>query len=63
MRELFVTAFLLGLIFNITPGAILVESLRRGIKGGFMPALAIQIGSLVGDALWLLLGLLAPRLF
>ena len=53
---LFVYAFLLGLLFNAMPGAILIESLRRGLKGGFIPAFAVQIGSLVGDALWVVLG-------
>ena len=57
MFHLFFTAFLLGVVFNAAPGAILAESIRRGLKGGFAPALAIQIGSLVGDALWVVLGL------
>ena len=57
MLELFVSAFLLGMIFNAAPGAILIESMRHGFKGGFIPALAVQIGSLVGDALWVILGL------
>ena len=54
--ELFSYAFLLGLLFNAMPGAILIESLRRGLKGGFRPALAVQIGSLAGDGLWVVLG-------
>ncbi len=58
MIELFSYAFILGLLFNAAPGAILAESLRQGLKGGFAPALAVQIGSLVGDALWVILGLL-----
>jgi threonine/homoserine/homoserine lactone efflux protein len=58
MTELFFYAFFLGALFNAAPGAILTESLRQGIKGGFMPALAVQIGSLVGDGLWVVLGLL-----
>ena len=57
MIDLFVSAFFLGLIFNAAPGAILVESLRRGLRGGFFPAFAVQIGSLVGDFLWVILGL------
>ncbi len=64
MLELFLYAFFLGLLFNAAPGAILAESLRQGIKGGFIPALAVQIGSLVGDGLWVVLGLLgAAALF
>jgi threonine/homoserine/homoserine lactone efflux protein len=58
MSELFFYAFFLGALFNVAPGAVLAESLRQGIKGGFMPAMAVQIGSLVGDGLWVVLGLL-----
>lgn len=64
MTELFASAFLLGLLFNATPGAILAESLRRGLRGGFRPALEVQIGSLAGDFVWAVLGLLgAAALF
>ena len=50
-------AFLLGLVFNATPGAIFAESLRRGLRGGYAPALSVQLGSLVGDVTWAVLGL------
>lgn len=64
MTELFASAFLLGLLFNAMPGAIFAESLRRGMRGGFRPALAVQIGSLAGDFIWAVLGLLgAAALF
>jgi chemosensory pili system protein ChpE/L-lysine exporter family protein LysE/ArgO len=55
-------AFLLGLVFNAAPGAIFAETVRRGATGGFRPALAVQIGSLVGDATWAILGLLGVGL-
>lgn len=58
MFELFLSAFLLGLLFNAMPGAILAESLRRGLRGGFPAAFAVQIGSLAGDFTWAILGLL-----
>ena len=58
MTELFVHAFILGFLFNTMPGAILTESLRRGIRGGFRPALEVQMGSLAGDFIWAVLGLL-----
>lgn len=58
MLTLFVAAFGLGLLFNVAPGAVFAETLRHGVQGGFRPALAVQIGSLVGDALWAVLGLL-----
>ncbi|WP_431096562.1 LysE family translocator [Polaromonas aquatica] len=57
MTTLFVSAFLLGLLFNAAPGAVFAETVRQGVRGGFRPALAVQIGSLAGDALWALLGL------
>jgi chemosensory pili system protein ChpE len=58
MTELFTSAFVLGLLFNATPGAIFAESLRQGLRGGFHPALAVQIGSLAGDFVWAGLGLI-----
>lgn len=58
MTELFMCAFALGFLFNAMPGAIFAESLRRGMRGGFRPALDVQIGSLAGDLIWAVLGLL-----
>ena len=57
MISLFFAAFVFGLIFNAAPGAVFAETVRRGIRGGFRPALAVQLGSLAGDTLWALLGL------
>ena len=57
MLSLFFSAFLLGLIFNAAPGAILAETIRHGLVGGFRPALAVQLGSLAGDATWAVIGL------
>ena len=57
MTTLFISAFLLGLVFNAAPGAVFAETIRQGAVGGFRPALAVQIGSLVGDATWAVLGL------
>jgi chemosensory pili system protein ChpE len=57
MTEIFMVALWLGLVFNAAPGAVFSESLRRGIRGGFGPAFAVQVGSLVGDAVWAVLGL------
>jgi chemosensory pili system protein ChpE/L-lysine exporter family protein LysE/ArgO len=39
-------AFLLGLVFNATPGAVFAETVRRGATGGFRASLAVQVGSL-----------------
>ena len=38
------------------------ETVRRGATGGFKAALAVQIGSLVGDATWAVLGLMGVGL-
>jgi chemosensory pili system protein ChpE len=57
MLTLFSAAFVLGLIFNAAPGAVFAETVRQGARGGYKPALAVQFGSLVGDATWALLGL------
>jgi threonine/homoserine/homoserine lactone efflux protein len=57
MLSVFASALLLGLVFNAAPGAVFAESLRRGIAGGFAPAFAVQIGSLIGDFTWAILGL------
>ncbi len=59
--SLFGMAFLLGLIFNAAPGAVFAETIRRGVDGGYQPALAVQIGSLAGDAAWAILGLAGIR--
>ncbi|MDP9913018.1 chemosensory pili system protein ChpE/L-lysine exporter family protein LysE/ArgO [Variovorax boronicumulans] len=57
MLSLAISAFFLGLVFNAAPGAVFAETVRQGMQGGFRPAFAVQIGSLVGDALWAVLGL------
>ncbi|SDI86349.1 LysE family transporter [Nonomuraea jiangxiensis] len=57
MFEIFLLALWVGLLFNAAPGAVFSESLRRGMRGGFGPAFAVQVGSLAGDALWAVLGL------
>lgn len=57
MIALFLSAFGLGFIFNAAPGVVFSESVRRGIAGGYYPALSVQVGSLVGDATWAVLGL------
>jgi len=57
MLFVFFAAFGLGLIINAAPGPVFAETIRRGLRGGFRPAFAVQCGSLVGDALWGVLGL------
>jgi chemosensory pili system protein ChpE len=57
MFDVFLLALWIGLVFNAAPGGVFSESLRRGVRGGFRPAFAVQVGSLVGDATWAVLGL------
>jgi len=57
MLTVFLAAFGLGMLFNAAPGAIFAETVKVGVRGGFRPALAVQVGSLVGDVLWAVLGL------
>ena len=57
MDSLFATAFALGIAFCAPPGAVTVEALRRGVRGGFAGALLTELGSLVGDATWALIAL------
>lgn len=62
MTGLFASAFVLGIVFNATPGAVFAETVRRGSSGGFRHALAVQLGSLLGDATWAVLGLIGVGL-
>lgn len=57
MLKLLLSAFCLGVVFCAPPGAVNTETLRRGIKRGYPAALTVQIGSLIGDASWAVLGL------
>jgi chemosensory pili system protein ChpE len=55
-----------GLIMAISmcapPGPVAMETVRRGLRGGFRPALNVQLGSIIGDVTWCGLALigLAP---
>ncbi|MEP7091192.1 MAG: LysE family transporter [Nocardioidaceae bacterium] len=62
-----VLLFLLGLGLSAAPGALNVETVRRGVRHGFGSALTLQLGALLGDAVWvvgtyaaLVLGLQSP---
>ena len=62
MLTIFSAAFGLGLLFNAAPGPVFAETVRRGIRDGFRSALAVQIGSIAGDAVWAVLGLMGVGL-
>jgi len=59
---LFVAAFAMGLAFCGPPGPVFVEAFRRGAVRGFSAALAVEFGSLVGDAVWAAVGLTGAAL-
>src|SRR5512135_904542 len=49
---LFISSFILALAFCAPPGVVTAETIRRGAARGFLPALFVQFGSLVGDTTW-----------
>ncbi len=49
---LFISSFILALAFCAPPGVVTAETIRRGAARGFLPALLVQFGSLVGDTTW-----------
>jgi chemosensory pili system protein ChpE/L-lysine exporter family protein LysE/ArgO len=62
MLKLLAIAFGLGLMLNAAPGPVFAETVRRGAGGGFRLAIAVQVGSIVGDAVWAGVGLLSIAL-
>src|SRR5262245_8260235 len=56
------TTALAGVIMAISmsapPGPVTMETVRRGLGGGFRPALFVQLGSVIGDLTWCGLALL-----
>ncbi len=62
MLALFFSALVLGFVFNAAPGAVFTETIRQGLRGGYRGAFLVQVGSLTGDALWAVLGLVGVGL-
>jgi chemosensory pili system protein ChpE len=58
----FVSAFLLGIAFCAPPGVVFAEATRRGLARGFQPALLVELGSLIGDAVWAVVALAGAAL-
>ena len=54
---LFISSFILAIAFCAPPGVITAETVRRGAARGFIPALFVQFGSLVGDTTWAIIAL------
>ena len=55
--SLFISSFFLAIAFCAPPGVITAETVRRGTARGFVPALFVQFGSLVGDTTWAIIAL------
>ena len=54
---LFLSSFVLAIAFCAPPGVITAETVRRGAARGFIPALFVQLGSLIGDTTWAIIAL------
>jgi chemosensory pili system protein ChpE len=52
------TGAMIALSFSAPPGPVTMETIRRGMRGGFGPALGVQLGSIIGDVMWCALALL-----
>ncbi|MCC7359549.1 MAG: LysE family transporter [Anaerolineales bacterium] len=52
----------MAISLSAPPGPVTMETVRRGLRGGFRPALYVQLGSVIGDLTWCGLALagLAP---
>jgi len=55
--SLFASSFVLAIAFCAPPGVVTAETVRRGAAHGFIPALFVQFGSLVGDTTWAIIAL------
>lgn len=42
----------IAISFAAPPGPVAMETIRRGLRGGFAPALRVQLGSIIGDLTW-----------
>ncbi|MBI3241184.1 MAG: LysE family transporter [Chloroflexi bacterium] len=53
---------IIAISFSAPPGPVALETIRRGLRGGFGPALRVQLGSIIGDLTWCIAALigLAP---
>jgi chemosensory pili system protein ChpE len=58
MFSTFLTGTLIAISFSAPPGPVAMETIRRGMRGGFRSALHVQLGSIVGDCLWFMIALI-----
>jgi len=48
---------MMGVAYVVPPGPVNIETLRRGLTGGFPVALAMQLGAVIGDTAYAVLAL------
>jgi threonine/homoserine/homoserine lactone efflux protein len=58
----FLSACGLGIAFCALPGAVTAQVVRRGLERGFLSALFLQLGALVGVALWAIIALIGAAI-
>jgi threonine/homoserine/homoserine lactone efflux protein len=49
---------MIAISFSAPPGPVTMETIRRGLRGGFSPALRVQLGSIIGDFMWFMIALI-----
>ena len=52
------TGAMIAISFSAPPGPVTMETIRRGLRGGFSPALNVQLGSIIGDFMWFMIALI-----
>ena len=52
------TGAMIAISFSAPPGPVTMETIRRGVPGGFSPALKVQLGSIIGDFMWFMIALI-----
>ena len=52
------TGVMIAISFSAPPGPVAIETIRRGARGGFSPALNVQLGSIIGDFMWCMIALI-----
>ncbi len=52
------TGAMIAISFSAPPGPVAMETIRRGLRGGFSPALNVQLGSIIGDFMWFMIALI-----
>jgi threonine/homoserine/homoserine lactone efflux protein len=55
MLEVLIAAFIVGMTHAVPPGPIMFEVLRRGAAEGLIPALKVDAGAVVADAVFFIL--------